>query len=263
MDIKVRNVGGQPAVLRRLVVEVVEAGLFRQEPLHPDMRTGAGMPVSGRYDVRLPPSYEAAGHRQAVPLDQVVPPSDTDRFLARLGADREPGDLVYLLRFEVVHDAAERRVTSSPVAVGVPVEDEIVRVGCAREAVERFWSEVEEIRSGVDREMAARGLPVPDWRAHPPRRRGELPRVLAAVDGGVPGDDGGIVTDGEHVQVNEAFWEPERAVEEYLREAEEQCRALVGLVARAEEAPDSLRRSARLAAEELAQLSALRSRPSR
>lgn len=241
LDVKLRNSGGQPAVLKRLVIHVHRAirysGLGVLMP-YDALWVGAAMDASGTYDVELPPVDDASGAQVTVDISQVIAPAAADRFLVRLGIDPEFATQVYLLHVEVVYDAADRRVRSDPVAVA------FARLGLAptpseiRSDIRRFRQAVDEVRAAVDEEMTARGLPTPDWNARPPGRRSDLPAGLVSVDG--VGDI--IRSGGDGVyEVNERFWDPQGAIERYLRATENECRKLVDILSPATAMHDLLR----------------------
>jgi len=94
LDVKVRNTGGQPAVLKRLVVHVRRAvrcgSMFTSMRLMPfnAVLAGANLPMSETYNLTLAIPEEAAGASVAIDLSQVVEPGKADRFQVRLGLDR-------------------------------------------------------------------------------------------------------------------------------------------------------------------------------
>jgi len=231
LDFKVRNTGGQPAVLKRVVVHTHRAArldsmwLMPYKPGFP-RSFGARLEVSETYDVTLPAPEEATGTRVTIDLSQVVKPGEADRFLVRLGQRSIHDTAAYLLHFELVYNADDRKVTSPPLAVA-PQRVLIESVKQIRRDIHSFLGEVNKVRQAIDREMAARGRPTPDWITAPPRHRDELPGGLLSVDG-----DGDPLSSGFNCVyvVNENFWDPQRAIERHLHTIEKRYQELVEVI---------------------------------
>lgn len=230
LDVKVRNIGGQPAVLKRLVVHTRRAAWFgsiRVLMPYNAVWAGAALRVSESYDVTLPAPEEATDARATIDLSQVVEPGGADRVLVRLGLRSSLDTVAYLLHLEVLYDAGDRKVTSLPLAVAFPQSGFIYSAEQIRDVIHHFQQSVGEVRRAIDEEMTARRLPIPDWIIAPPRHRGELPDGLLSVDG--IGDY--ISSGGKGVyEVNENFWDPERAIERHLRTIGNQYRELVEVI---------------------------------
>jgi hypothetical protein len=193
IDIKVRNIGGQPAVLKRLVLRshrAVRCGSMRMSmrltPYYASW-VGSAMPVSFSYDVSIPPPEDADGFSASVNLSQVVAPGEADRFELRLGMRPSGDTYVYLIDLEIVYDGSDRKLTSPPVAVVFPRQEFVYTATEFGSAIHKFLEETQRIRDTIDAELTARGLPVPDWQSAPPLSRGDLPNDLISVDGiGIP-----------------------------------------------------------------------------
>ncbi|MFD2468890.1 hypothetical protein [Amycolatopsis silviterrae] len=255
VDLKLRNRGGESAVLKRMVVEVLWARritAFGELLPYSDISGGVWLPPSATYDVELPEPEDADGARITVALSQVIDAGEADRFHVRLNTDIPPGDAfpheapgaisLYLLRLHVLYNADDRKVRFRPLAVAcpgnllpVPTKKEI------RKRITEFRGKVDEIRRGIDREMTARGMKPPDWSAKPPRARGDLPADLAALNRG-------------H-RVNAYFWDPQGAVKLFLDDAERICREITQLPP---DLPDGLDQAVAAARATLSELPALR-----
>lgn len=261
-DVKVRNTGGQPAVIKRLVVHSRRAARFyRRETLWPylDLRFisgGAVLSSSETYEVTLPEPEQAAGARIAVDLSQVVEPGGADRFLIRAGCHPTA---VYLLHLEVLYDADDRKVISPALAVAVPDGGHVYTADEIRHDLRRFQVEIRKVRTAIDSELAARGLPRPDWFTAPPRRLSDLPGGLRSVVElephrlqSVPDPHSGVYL------VNENFWDPLRAIEKLLRAVETAYCELAEVVTPAATMHDTLRAALTQIHATLKQLPALR-----
>jgi len=234
-DIKVRNIGGQPAVIKRLVVHVQRAS-----PLYVDRVLWAYrkftiaammLPITATYDVILPSPERLAVQRATeatVDLGQVVKAGDADRFQIRAGQRDYQGSAVYLVRLELRHDA-DQSVRSELLTVAAPAPDAwiVVTPGDIRGTLVTFCRQVDEIRCAVDADLAAAGLAAANWAAAPPRRRDELPERLPSLE--------------EYGVVFDTFWDPPRAIEEYLDGIEQRYRTLIDIGETASIVPDSLR----------------------
>jgi hypothetical protein len=189
LDVKVRNTGGQLAVLKRAVVHTDRAarvgGNWMPMPYDTGLPrfVGARLDVSGTYDLTLPDLDDASGARVTIGLSQLVAPAEADRFLIRLGRRHIQPALAYLLRLELVYDADDRTVTTAPMAVPFPQHGAVESAEQIRRDIQSFQEAVNEVRGTIDREMTARGRTRPDWINAPPRDRQELPPGLLSVDG--------------------------------------------------------------------------------
>lgn len=245
LDVKVRNTGGQSAVLKRAVVHVHRAvrcgtmsGSMRLTPYRA-MRAGAVLPVSATYDVLIPPPEDAVGAAVGTGISQVVGPGEADRFEVRLGMDPTFDAYVYRVSLELIYDGDDRSVTSVPAAVAFPERRFVYQISDIREQIRKFSDGVDEIRAAIDREMTARGLSAPDWKSAPPRGREELPGGLVAVDG--MADSLGSSTREGSFEVTDAFWDPERSIALHVREFERMYGELEEIVKGAAGVDDVLR----------------------
>ncbi|TXS43321.1 hypothetical protein EAO75_31875 [Streptomyces sp. uw30] len=117
LDVKLRNRGGSTAVLKRLELEVEEAGSFGFSR----MELMAAMPSSATYDIELsPPRWPYHPVREKA-LSQVIPAGDADRFEIRLHVTA-PDRIreLYRLRFDLFYNGDDRRVCAGPIAVAFP-----------------------------------------------------------------------------------------------------------------------------------------------
>ena len=255
VDLKLRNRGGESAVLKRMIVEVLWARripAFGDLLPYTDTSGGVWLPPSATYDVELPEPEDADGARSTVGLSQVIDAGEADRFQVRLNTEIPPGDdhpyeapgavSLYLLRLQVLYNADDRRVAFRPLAVACP--GNILPVPTKKAIAQRitaFRAKVDERRRSIDQEMAARGMQPPDWTANPPRTPGDLPADLAAL--------------GRGPRVNANFWDPQGAIALYLDDAERICREIGQLPP---DLPDGLDRMAAKARATLGELPALR-----
>jgi hypothetical protein len=265
LDIKVRNIGEQPAVLKRAVVRVDRA--VRCGSMDVSMRLtayrlqtyGAHLPVSATYDVLIPPPEDAVGAAAGTGISQVVAPGEADRFEVRLGMEPTFDAYAYRVRLVLIYDGDDRSVTSAPVAVAFPERRFVYPVSDIREQIRKFYDDVAKVRVVIDREMTARGLPAPDWESGPPRSREELPGGLLALDG--MADSQGSSARGGYFEVTDAFWDPERCVALHVREFGRMYGELEKIVQEAVEVDDVLRGELPRAQATLAGLAGLYAEP--
>ena len=193
-DIKVRNIGGQPAVIKRLVVHIQRASPLyvpRVLPVYSKVEIAAQMmQITATYDVTLPSPEQLA----------VAMPEAGERMVIA------PRDI--------------------------------------RETITRFCRQVDEIRAGIDTDLAAARLAAADWTAAPPRRRDELPERLPSFE--------------EYSVVFDRFWDPPRAIKEYMDEIEQRYRTLTEIGEAAAIVPESLRELMAQMRATLAELPSLR-----
>jgi Tetratricopeptide repeat len=222
LDVKVRNTGGQPAVLKHAVVHVQRA--VRCGTLHEGMQltayrvsyVGANLPVSATYDVSIPRPEDAVGTAAGTGISQVVAAGEADRFQVRLGMAPTLDTYAYQVTLELTYDGDDRTMTSAPVAAAFPDRIYVHPADSIRKQIREFFDGVAVVRAAIDREMTARGLPAPDWESAPPRRREELPGGLVAVDG-MAHPFQALISEGVF-EVTDAFWDPERSVALHVRE---------------------------------------------
>lgn len=259
LDVKVRNTGGQPAVLKRLVVRVHQAVRFGDTTMRMPYDAGPGfvgqgLDASATYEVELPNPKDAADARITTDLSLVVAPGEADRFLVRLARPYVLDLVAYLLHLEILYDEKDRKVRSRPLAVVYPQRIVIASIEEIRREIRGFQRSVAEIRQAIDREVTARGRPAPDWRAAPPKHRGDLPRGLVSVEGNGNVFDSGI--DGVYI-VNEHFWNPEQTICRYLADVAQRYRTVVGICTSADVVPEFLTKALPRLHATLAQLPAL------
>lgn len=254
-DLKLRNRGGESAVLKKLVVQVLWARqitAFGDLLPYVDTSGGVWLPPSATYDAELPVPEDADGTQITVSISQVIGAGEADRFQVRLNTEIPPGagylyetpgaTSLYLLRLQVVYNADDRRVPFRPIAVACPGNVlQVPTKKAIRKRIAEFRAKVDKIRRAIDQEMAAAGNEPPDWADKPPRARQDLPADLAALDRGLP--------------VNGNFWEPGAAIERFLDDAERICQEICQLPA---DLPDGLDQAVPMARATLGELPALR-----
>jgi hypothetical protein len=255
VDLKLRNRGGESAVLKRMVVEVLWAcriTAFGDLLPYADISGGVWLPPSATYDVELPEPEDADGTRITVGLSQVIGAGEADRFHVRLNTEIPPGDdypheapgaiSLYMLRLHVLYNADDRQVKFRPLAVACPGNLLPVPTKKAiRKRITEFRAKVDELRRRIDQEMATRGMEPSDWIANPPRTPGDLPADLDALSRGY--------------RVNANFWDPKGAIRLFLDDAERICREISQLPL---DLPDGLDRAVSVARTTLGELPALR-----
>ncbi|WP_158854732.1 tetratricopeptide repeat protein [Saccharothrix deserti] len=259
LDVMVRNTGGQPAVLKRLVVHVHQAVRFGDTTMRMPYdagpgHVGKGLDASATYEVELPDPEHAADAPIIAPLSQVVAPGEADRFLIRLARPFVLDLVAYLLHLEILYDEKGRKVRSDPLAVVYPQRIVIASIEEIRREIRGFQRSVAEIRQAIDREMAARSRSAPDWLTAPPRHRDDLPRGLVSVEGNGNIFDSG--TDGVYI-VNEHFWNPEQTIRRYLDDIAQRYRTVVGICTSASVLPKFLSKALPRINATLSQLPAL------
>jgi hypothetical protein len=238
VDVKMRNRGGEVAVLKRLTIEVMHATRVDvlEAPMPYEEIVGyMQLPPSGRYGVRLPPAEKALGTRLDIDISHVIEPGGAERlevpvqtssptnfaweltvaqplrrFLVYRGSD------LYVLRLSIVYNRDNQHAHFGPVAVvcptnvlHVPTRDGITQ------SIHTFAAEVYELRQVFDRAMVARGLAAPNWTASPPRRRSDMPPNLPIYDAV------------RYRKLNDHFWDPQQAVAGYLQAAEHVCHQII------------------------------------
>ena len=242
VDVKVRNIGGQPAVLKRVVVHVERAVRCQTRVMglmpYRAVFYGASLPVSATYDVAIPPPEQAAGLHAPLDISQVIAPGNADRFEVRLGMEPTFDRFAYLVNMELIYDGDNRSVTSAPVAVAFPRGVFVSSIDQIRSEIRWFLEGVSEVRHAIDQEMAARRLPIPDWTSDSLKSRGDLPDGLLSVDG-VAANFGSFPEKGIY-EVTDAFWDPQLSVMHYLREFAHTYSELVEIVTAAAVVDDSL-----------------------
>ncbi|TCO55623.1 hypothetical protein [Actinocrispum wychmicini] len=242
LDLKLRNTGGQPAILHRATVHIHDAvalssyAMVGFMPFEVWWARGV-LQVSHTYDINLPLPRHAAGSRHNLDLSQAIEPAGTDRFRIRLGIPGPLDTILYLLHFDI-HFNKDRTITSPAIAIAHPPGSTLATPDAIRADLQRFRRAVRVVRDAVDREMTARGLPAPDWDNHPPASRAELPPKLRSVDGVLPNADGvraGSLDevfgeDGRTYSVYDEFWNPDNSVAQRLADIHAYCNRIVNII---------------------------------
>ncbi|WP_431895601.1 hypothetical protein [Micromonospora haikouensis] len=239
LDLKLRNIGGQPAILHRATFHVHDAICLSPYDLvgflpYEEMFLRGALIASNTYDLSLPDPEQAAGSRHTLDLAQAIEPAGTDCFLIRLGIPPTQDTLIYLLRFDI-HYNTRRTLTSPAIAIAHPPGSTLVSPDEIRADLHRFHEAVREVRAALDVELVSRGLAPPDWDNHPPTGRTDLPANLLAVDGnGLPFSMAGTY------EVNDAFWNPAQALTQRLHDIRAYCTRVVRIIKDADISHDSL-----------------------
>lgn len=152
LDVKLRNLGGQPAFVKRVVFETTEAVALRHPPVPQARRwtpiTATAIPTSA-YDVELPFPDEDGGFTVAHDISQVVPPVDIDRFLVRLALrrGRKAGAALFRLRVRLIYNAEDQQVVSEPLIFALPnTSPHMPSVDWMRRSLHQFVHEVRDYR---------------------------------------------------------------------------------------------------------------------
>lgn len=258
LDVKVQNRGGETTVITEMSVEITWARRFSVlDHLTPyvDYSGFVALPPSATYEVELPGVDDAVGARIRRGISHAVAPGDADRIrvLLRTPFPRSetevylmPGAVsVYLLRLRLVHGARGGDLLTRVIGVACPGNRFYVpRADRLRTEIAEFEEEVRALRTRLEEAMAydsdLRGrLPV-DWTAAP-LRRDDLPDRL-----------GDLRLDTLHA----SFWDPGRAIDDHLAEAEAICRDAAGFLTA--DMPDGLDQFVPLARAQATAIAALR-----
>ncbi|MFI7433039.1 DUF4145 domain-containing protein [Micromonospora haikouensis] len=257
LDLKLRNIGGQPAILHRATFHIRDAvSLWPDYLVHfrpyEELWLRGALFASATYNLALPDPEEAAGSHHNLDLSQEIGPAGTDRFHIQLGIPPTMDTLIYLLHFDLRYNASGT-ITSPAIAVAHPPGSQLVTPDAIRRDLHEFCQAVHEVRDAIDREMTARGLPLPDWHNNPPTSRADLPANLLAVDG----NGLGFSMSGAY-QVNSAFWNPQGSLTQRLQDIQNYCTRIVNVITDADICHESLLWLLGPAQDILAQLPALR-----
>jgi hypothetical protein len=243
VDVKFKNTGGQPAYLTRLTVEIKWAKSFKVlEDLLPyiDHSGPLMQEPSATYDVDLPDPSGAKGKRITVGISQVIGSGETDRINVRLKTkfdhsstsvySQPSATSVYVLTLEFLHENGKRKLTSRTVGVACPGNILYVpTVDGLKRNLQRFTVELQSLRARVDHEMERHQMQSIDW-SNIDYLHALIPKDLPAIKG-----------------VNANFWNPNKAVDDYLTCALSICNELMESIA--ENMPDGLGRAVALARE--------------
>ncbi|MEU4806366.1 tetratricopeptide repeat protein [Actinosynnema sp. NPDC023587] len=259
LDLKLRNTGGQPAILLRATVHLCDAvSLSPYNTVgflpHDNMWVRGVLHVSHTYDVALPEPGKARGTRLDLELSQEIAPYGTDRFHIRLGIPGTQDTLLYLLRLDL-HYNKDLAVSSPAITIAHPAGSRLSTIDEIREDLRAFRGAVRDVRHAVDRELAVRGVKAPAWDGDPPRRREDLPVFLLSLDGD-PQDALGCRC-GTY-KVNEHFWNPEESIARRLDDIEAHYTQVTATIDGAEIGDDVLPAIQRQAKAVLAAFPALR-----
>jgi hypothetical protein len=234
LDIKVRNTGGQPAVIKRVVVRVNRAvrcgtmfGSMRLTPFRA-VWLGATLEVSARYDISIPVPEKSTGFAEPVAVSQAVAPGEPDRFELRLGMKPAFDAYIYDVTLELVYDGNDRTALSPSIAVLFPHKEfKIYTKELIRQQIDHFLKEVPKVRAAIDAELVAHGRPARDWESAPPKCRADLPDGMLSVDGtGESWESGGRGV----YQVTDEFWNPRAAIAAHLVAYEKMYAELAAII---------------------------------
>jgi hypothetical protein len=245
LEVLVRNIGGQTAVLKRVNIHVRRAlrygayfGSMRLTPFR-GIWVGATLPVSATYNVAVPPP-EAADHLTIpVNITEQFFAGSADSFWIRLGMVPTFDAYAYLMQVELAYNEDGRTVISKPVAVSFSGGSFVFSATDIGGQVKEFLEGVQGIRDAIDQEVTGRGLPAPDWGSARPRDRNDLPPGLLSVDG-----NGNLMSSGGRgvYEVTEEFWNPELAVARHLNAFHRAYRELADIIDSADEVDEKLLR---------------------
>ncbi|MGH9893736.1 MAG: hypothetical protein ACREA0_17485, partial [bacterium] len=243
LDLQLRNIGGQSALLHRATVHVHDAVDLELDcflPYEPEWLVAGHLPVSHTYDgINLPAPQRAAGTRHDLHLSQTVEPAGTDRFQIRLGLPQWP--LTYQLHFDIHYDA-DRILASPTIAIAHLFGSALATIDEIRSDLDRFRDAVREVRDAIDREMTIRGLPAPDWDSHPPTSHADLPANLRSVNRDPGYGLAALGTDRSSgiYEVNDAFWNPHNSLTQRLHDVHAYCDRVASIITDADIRHDSL-----------------------
>ncbi|MFI6536630.1 hypothetical protein ACIBHY_29560 [Nonomuraea sp. NPDC050547] len=185
LDVKVRNTGGQPAVVKRVHLCIDAAAEYDEDiSLTPPVweereREVSALHPSQAYKAALPPAKHASGVRLAVNVSQAIAANEVDRFLVQFGPPdlREERWVLYLLRVEVHVNRKNRALTSPRIAVAFPDRHAVHGVDQCERRIRHFWSRVAMGRAAIDAALRAYAAPAVKWDGDDP------PRSFSQIEG--------------------------------------------------------------------------------
>jgi hypothetical protein len=117
IEIRLKNNGDQRTYLTSAIFTV------RKQIVITPCGLGAGVPISGSYEVVLP-RRSAPGEKVEVPIDQQIGPDEADRFVFRVGPELSERDLgltlVYQLDIAVRHDGSDEPAGVGQAVIALP-----------------------------------------------------------------------------------------------------------------------------------------------
>jgi len=114
LDIKVRNLGDDVAILKRARIHIQDLKLFRYNGCKFLNTTGAGLPVSGDYGLDI--RDLDIGQTKDLDLDQAISPNEADRIKITLIPKSEFGYWrLYKLTLELIYNEDNLSVLSHPI----------------------------------------------------------------------------------------------------------------------------------------------------
>lgn len=245
VDIKVRNLGGQTAVIKRLDVHVLRISRPHRRvgailSLFKERRFGAELWPSKTYDIRIPSRKSPASAAFTYSLSQEISPGTADRFQFDLGFEQSPAPQVFLLKLELIYDGDDRKILLPTLAVATKEDLAVNGPLDLREAIEATLSKLADIRGDFDALLDANGMPVPDWKNDPPKSESEFLKRYDLID------SAGELRIFRRDALNRTqadFWEADTAFKQRLVELEENYRDLINIIESAEIMQPSLRGS--------------------
>jgi len=228
VDLKVRNTGGQAAVITRARIDIDQAlewhrWVAPQAVVYDTgFSVGAALRVSEVYQARLPAAWDAAGRRIDLPLSQVITGGEADRFQLHLRAEAAYDPQVYLLRIALAYGAES--IGIGPVVLATEPFLPIVAPARIEADLVEFFADVEALSSLLA------GLPR--------GADGEAPAEYASWKNGVLRAPGRRAVSRAFEQrpdqvvyvVTPEFANPLEAVQTRLDRLEHQCRTLKRMI---------------------------------
>ena len=140
IDIRLRNVGGQVAVLHQLDMRVLDVGVLRV------CEGGAALEPTATYDAVLPETTQP-GDVIEVPISHSLEPNTADRIAVRVFPEERPEDWLFdlvlaQLELGLLHDREEQPIDAGRVVIATPW------------APEDYWF-AEDVVADVDAQAAA------------------------------------------------------------------------------------------------------------
>jgi len=127
LDIKLRNIGSQIALIKRANFRILKTGDFAEATQY--MRLG----ISGNYDMNFDVLFNLVDDEQilSINLSQVLAPNSADRFTISIGGRATVGysdgnvtnvapPAWYYFQFDLVYDEDDKIVSSEPILVMLP-----------------------------------------------------------------------------------------------------------------------------------------------
>jgi hypothetical protein len=127
LDIQLRNTGAEVQVLKEVSLTVITAA-----PILCGQYNATGLPVSGKYDIKLPADPPSEGYRVSVPTSQTISSGEADHIQLRvsLAANGEAPHLLYAVKAHLLFNGGTKDVLTTNTVI-LPFIRE-VDIGLAR-----------------------------------------------------------------------------------------------------------------------------------